>query len=169
MNTQAPPGGATTQTLVASTTILGVPAVKIDEIVASVVKPSCTVIANKVIFQATLHKQIFFVDAAGFVRHQAEDVPFSGFIDFPGATDGTPCQLEFVIEFLDFQLLNPTTLRQTAVLAVTARLFDPPSGAFFLNTAPTASDTFFPSQPAFRTSGRRNGPGRVHRVRLGVY
>ncbi len=165
MNAQALLGEATTQILVANTVSLGVPAVKIDEIVARPVNLSCTVIPNKVIFQGTVHKQIFFVDTAGIVRHQAEDVPFSGFIDFPGAAEGTPCQLDVVIEFIDFRLLNAATLRQTVVLAVTARLFDPPPGEFFLDTAPVKADRFFGAQTAFRTSGKISGPGRVYTAR----
>ncbi len=167
MNAQALLGEVTTQTLVASTFTLGVPAVKIDEIVASVRDLACTVISNKVIFQGTLHKQIFFVDTTGIVRHQAEDVPFSGFIDFPGAVEGTPCQLEPLIEFIDFRLLDPTTLRQTVVLAITARLFDPPPGVFFLDTAPPKAATFFGNPQAYRTSGRRSGPGPAFTIRLG--
>lgn len=166
MSTQVPIGQVTAQTIVASTIILGVPAVKIDEIVATVRDLTCTVIANKVIFQGTLHKQIFFVDTSGFVRHQAEDIPFSGFIDFPGATEGDYCQLEAIIEFISFSLLDPTTLRQTVVIAVTATVFDPPAPMLFTETAPARPDVFF-DRTLFRTSGRRNAPGRVYRARIG--
>lgn len=166
MSAQALLGEATTQLLVANTVILGVPAVKIDEIVASVRDLNCIVIDGKIIIQGVLHKQVFFVDTAGIVRHQAEDVRFSGFIDLPGAVAGTPCQLEAIVEFLDFRLLSPEELRQTAVLAVTARLFDPPPGLLFLNTAPARADAFFGTQRAFRTSGRIPGPGRPTVLRM---
>ncbi|MGE5527867.1 MAG: DUF3794 domain-containing protein [Patescibacteria group bacterium] len=167
MNAQALLGEVTTQLLVANTTTLGVPAVKIDEIVATVNNLSCTVIPGKVIFQGNVHKQIFFVDIEGIVRHQAEDIPFSGFIDFPGAAEGTPCQLEPVIEFIDFRLAVPVTLRQTIVLSITARLFDPPPGEFFLNTAPAGADRFC-DRRAFRTGGLGSETRRTYRARLGI-
>ena len=166
MTAQALLGEVTTQILVASTATLGVPAVKIDEIVASVTDLSCTVITGKVIFQGILDEQIFFVDGNGLVRHQAEDVRFSGFVDFPGALGGETCELEAIIEFIEFRLVDPVTLRQAIVIAVTVRLFDPPVGRFFGETAPAARATFFGDRTAYRTSGRRTTPGRSTRVRL---
>ncbi|MGQ9778642.1 MAG: DUF3794 domain-containing protein [Bacillota bacterium] len=155
MSAQVLLGEATAQTLVDITVALGVPAVKIDEIVAAVADLNCTVIAGKVIFQGVLHEQIFFVDEQGLVRHRAEDARFAGFIPFVGAAEGMECAAEAVIEFIDFRLLDPLTLRQLVVLSVTIRLFDPPPGRVFSSEPPATRAVFFGEPKAYRTSGRQ--------------
>lgn len=136
---------ASAQVLVESTIELTQPAVKIDEIRAIVQDLVCTVIADKVIFQGVLHKQIFFVrQADNVVVHQAEDVRFSGFIDVPGAVAGATCAVNATVEFIDFELLDPTTLEQKVVLRVTVEtpapvcptlmmMSDPQPRQFFAN------------------------------------
>lgn len=108
----------TAQVLVDDTITLPLPAEKIDEIVASVRDLRCFVIQNKVIFQGTLHKQIFFVDEDGFVRHVGVDIPFAGFADTPGVPAGSACELTARVVFLDFALLSPTQLRETVVIDI---------------------------------------------------
>lgn len=108
----------TAQVLVDDTVTLPRPAEKIDEIVARVQDLNCFVIENKVIFQGILHKQIFFVDTKGIVRHVGVDIPFSGFVDLPGVPAGATCRLAATIEFINFQLLSPTELRETVVIVV---------------------------------------------------
>ncbi|NLG83439.1 MAG: DUF3794 domain-containing protein [Firmicutes bacterium] len=151
-------GEATSQTLVDVTVALDVPAVKIDEIVATVTELNCTVIAGKVIFQGVLHEQIFFVDEGGLVRHRAQDVRFAGFIPFAGAGEGMECTAEAVIEFIDFRLLDPLTLRQIVVLLIKISLFDPPPGLIFSSVPSARQALFFGAPKAYRTSGRRRRP-----------
>lgn len=118
-------GTVTDQVLVDSTVELFVPAVKIDEIRASIRDATCTVIANKVIYQGVLHKQIFFVrEPDNVVVHQAEDIPFSGFVDLMGAAPNHICEVAFEIAFVEFELLEPTLLRQKVVIDVTVSVFN---------------------------------------------
>ena len=105
-------GEVTAQTLVEATVTLRIPAVKIDEIKASITDLTCTLIPGKVIFQGALHEQIFFVDEGGLVRHQAEDLRFSGFIPLTTPGEGVECRGQAVIEFIGFKLLSPSTLQQ---------------------------------------------------------
>ncbi len=114
----------TAQVLVDDTITLPRPAEKIDEIVARVQDLNCFVIENKVIFQGILHKQIFFVDTKGIVRHVGVDIPFSGFVDLPGVQAGATCRLTATIEFINFQLLSPTQLRETVVIVVSVSVTD---------------------------------------------
>ena len=114
----------TAQVLVDDTITLPLAAEKIDEIVARVQDLRCFVIENKVIFQGTLHKQIFFVDTDGIVRHIGIDIPFSGFVDVPGVPAGAACQLAARVVFIDFQLLTPTRLRETVVIHVEVTVTD---------------------------------------------
>jgi len=133
----------TAQVLVDDVVTLPLPAEKIDEIVASIRDAQCFVIDNKVIFQGTLHKQIFFVDMEGIVRHVGVDIPFSGFVDVPGVPAGSACQLEPEIEFLSFELVTPTQLRETVVIAMGVTVFDTPVQTLVFNqTLPTQPVVF---------------------------
>lgn len=107
------------QVLVESIVTLNQPAVKIDEIRAVVQNLRCIVIPNKVIFQGIVHKQIFFVREDSLVAHQAEDVRFNGFVDVPGVTPNMTCTAVATIEFIDFTLLDPTSLEQKVIVLVT--------------------------------------------------
>ncbi|HBE07349.1 MAG TPA: hypothetical protein DCY85_12785 [Firmicutes bacterium] len=109
-------GENTTQTLTESTVLLTVPAVKVAEIQARVQDVTSEVILNKVIIQGVIHKQIFFVDTSGLERHQAEDVPFSTFVDVPGAVAGMNVQIHSEIETVLFELLTQTELLQKVVI-----------------------------------------------------
>jgi hypothetical protein len=135
----------TVQVLVSDTVTLPLAAEKIDEIAASVRDVNCFVINNKVIFQGTLHKQIFFVDMNGIVRHVGVDIPFSGFADTPGVPAGSACQITPVIVFLNFNLISATELRETVVIDVEVVVTDSSSNAFiFTNTLPPALQRFGP-------------------------
>lgn len=109
-------GENSAQTLVESDFTLGVPALKIDEIVGTVRNLEVETIKDKVIIQGTLHKQIFFIDTANFGRHEAEDLHFSLFVDIPGAAPGMDVQVHPRIEAIFFNLISPVCLRQKAVL-----------------------------------------------------
>jgi hypothetical protein len=135
----------TAQVLVSDVVTLPLAAEKIDEIVASVVDIQCFVIDNKVIFQGTLHKQIFFVSLDGIVRHVGVDIPFSGFADTPGVPAGSNCQLTPVIEFVGFALISPTEMSENVVIAVTIVVTDPPVNTLtFTNTLPPQPLRFGP-------------------------
>lgn len=149
----------TAQVLVADTVTLPVAAVKVSEIVASVRDMNCFVINNKVIFQGTLHKQIFFVDLKGLVRHVGVDIPFSGFVDLPGVQAGAACELFPSVEFLNFSFIAPNLIRENVVIAVVVKVINLPTGGqLFTNTIPPTLLRF--EEPnTFRASG--NPPGSV--------
>lgn len=79
-------GEAVAQVVVEATTNIN--AVKIDRINAELRNVTDHVFPNKVVKQGTIHKQIFFVDPEGVVRHKTEDVPFMTSVDIPGLVPG---------------------------------------------------------------------------------
>ncbi len=109
-------GENTAQTLIETDVTLDFPAIKVDEITGDIRNIEVEVIKDKVIIQGILHKQIFFVDTNNLERHQMEEVPFSLFVDVPGAVPGMDVQVQSRIEAIFFNLVNETTLRQKAVL-----------------------------------------------------
>lgn len=109
-------GENSTQTLVESDLTLLTPAIKIDEIVGSVCDLSIETIPDKVIVQGIFHEQIFFIDTANIGRHQAQDTPFSFFVDIPGAVQGMNVIVQPRIEGIFYNLLSDTLLHQKAVL-----------------------------------------------------
>jgi len=109
-------GENTNQILVENLFTLPVPAIKIREIVARIEDISTEVIEDKVIIQGILHKQIFFIGTDNLEHHQAEDIPFSTFVDIIGATPGTNVRVDSRIETILFELEDSTTLRQKVVI-----------------------------------------------------
>ncbi len=109
-------GENTAQTLIEADVALEYPAIKVDEITGDIRNLEVEVIKDKVIIQGILHKQIFFVDTNNLERHQMEELPFSLFVDLPGAVPGMDVQVQSRIEAIFFHLVNETTLRQKAVL-----------------------------------------------------
>lgn len=95
----------TKQVMIESTECLIVPASKIRNIHVTVTNLTHEVIRNKVIIQGILHKQIFYVGPNDLVQHQAEDVPFSTFLDLPGARAGMHVQIHPAVEFVHFELV----------------------------------------------------------------
>jgi hypothetical protein len=59
-------------------------AVKIDRINAEVKDLTDHIFRDKVVKQGTIHKQIFYVDPDGAVRHMTENIPFLVTVDIPG-------------------------------------------------------------------------------------
>ena len=111
-------GEGAKQELVETIETLTTPALKIDEIRGELRNIQTDVIPDKVIVQGIIHKQIFFVDLDNLARHQAEDVPFSLFLDIPGVVPGVDLQVHPLIEGIFFELLSPTELRQKVVVEV---------------------------------------------------
>ncbi len=115
-------GENTAQTLLETDVTLEFSAIKIDEITGDIRNVEVEVIKDKVIIQGILHKQIFFVDTNNLERHQMEELPFSLFVDIPGAVPGMDVQVQPRIEAIFFNLVNATTLRQKAVLEFFAKV-----------------------------------------------
>ena len=106
----------TRQLLVERNVVLTLPAIKVRNVNAEVRELTTDVIADKVVIQGVLHKQIFFVGEDNIVHHQSEDIPFSTFVDVPGAEPGMNVQIDTHIETVIFNLLSPTLLHQKVVI-----------------------------------------------------
>lgn len=91
-------------------------AIKIREIIGEIRNITAQIIPDKVVVQGLLHKQIFYIGTDNIEYHQAEDVPFSLFVDLPGATPGLNSKVTVVIEKIFFDLLTDTTLQQKVIL-----------------------------------------------------
>jgi hypothetical protein len=109
-------GENTKQILIERNVTLTIPAIKVRNINATIRDITTDVIADKVVIQGVLHKQIFFVGEDNIVHHQAEDIPFSTFVDIPGAESGMNVQIDPVIETIIFSLLTPTVVHQKVVV-----------------------------------------------------
>ncbi|HOJ78814.1 MAG TPA: DUF3794 domain-containing protein [Bacillota bacterium] len=109
-------GENTRQVLIERNVTLTLPAIKVRNITAEVRDLTADVIADKVVIQGILHKQIFFVGEDNIVHHQAEDINFSTFVDLPGAEPGMNVQIDPVIETVIFNLLSPTVVHQKVVI-----------------------------------------------------
>lgn len=86
-------------------------AIKIDRINAELREVVDHVFKNKVVKQGIIHKQIFYVDQEGIVRHTTEDIPFMLTVDIPGVDPHNPF-LEVQNHLLDIDTdftLTPAT------------------------------------------------------------
>ena len=118
-------GEDTKQELVANEIELPEGVIKIADIVAEINITDTEVIRDKVIIQGNIHKQVFYIDADNVERHIAEDVPFSTFIDIPGAEPGNNVQVSAVIEVIQRNLRpveGATILDQEIVFEVFAKV-----------------------------------------------
>lgn len=110
------------QVLVESVATLPRQAIKVREIVSQIRDVVAKVVLNKIIVQGVLHKQIFFIGVDNIEYHQAEDVPFSLFMDIPGATAGMDVTVNTVIEGIFFELIAPTQVLQKVIIQVFAKV-----------------------------------------------
>ncbi|MCK4257332.1 MAG: DUF3794 domain-containing protein [Halanaerobiales bacterium] len=116
-------GENSVQTLVPNSLELPIPAIKVVDIDAEVRDITCEVIQDKVIIQGIVHKQVFFIDTDDIERHIGEDVPFSTFVDVPGAEPGNNCQIHPIIEFIKHELSDDgTILDQEIVLEIFVKI-----------------------------------------------
>lgn len=113
-------GEGTIQTMLESTVTLDLPAVKVKEIRAEVRDVTTNIIEDKVIIQAVVHKQIFFIGTDAVVHHQAEDIPVSYFVDITGAAPGMDVSVTPTVEHVTYSLLDSTTLHQKVILLFNA-------------------------------------------------
>lgn len=94
---------------------------KIKNIDSTIRNVKTQVIENKVIVEAVLHKQIFFVSLADDVVYEVSvDEPFTHFIDIPGAFPGANVQVHPRVEYADI-VIDPYDRRlgrQTAVIDI---------------------------------------------------
>lgn len=104
------------QDLVVSNLCLKNPALKVKEIEISFRDLKSIVIPDKVIVQGIIHKQIFYVDQDNLERHQSEEVPFSNFLDVPGAVPSNDVDFLPVVLDIIFQLNRDNSLEQKVVL-----------------------------------------------------
>ncbi len=81
---------------------------KIFDINAVVKDLECEIIPDKVVVKGNLHKQIFYVDEDDCVSLMRADIPFSTFVEVPGAEPGMNCQPHAAVEFI-----SPTLVRET--------------------------------------------------------
>jgi spore coat assembly protein SafA len=90
---------------------------KIFRIMAEITNVETEIINGRVIVRAVLHKQLFYVDKGGFLRHAREDVPFQVVASVPGAEPGMNVQARLrVVDDIDFELVNGMMVQQTAVI-----------------------------------------------------
>lgn len=110
-------GENSVQSMVINDVNLAVEAIKIVDITAEVVDLETEVIDDKVIIQGIVHKQLFYIGVDDVEHHQAEDIPFSEFVDIPGAEPGMNVQVYPTVEHVK-QELSPggSTVNQEIVL-----------------------------------------------------
>lgn len=96
------------------------PARKIKNIDTEIRDIQVRVIENKVIIEAILHKQIFFVGPDDVIFEVSVDERFTHFVDVPGAFPGANAQVHPRVEFVDVVIdaYDPTRGRQTAVIDI---------------------------------------------------
>lgn len=112
-------GEGAVQTLIEGEVTLPLPAIKVSDIDVTIRDISAHVIADKVIIQGIIHKQIYYIGEDDLGHHLAEDVPFSTFVDIPGAQPGMEAQLYPRLEFVDADLaFDGVTLLQKVVLEI---------------------------------------------------
>lgn len=98
------------------------PAVKVREIQAEVQDVTTVILANKLVIQGVIHKQLFYIDEDDIERHQAEDVSFSHFLDLPGISPGMIVQLTPTIEHVVADLLPDNVVHQKMVVSLFAKI-----------------------------------------------
>ncbi len=105
------------RTTIESQVELPIGADKIFRIVAEIINVEAEIINGRVIIRAVLHKQIFFVDKGGLLRHFREDVPFQIVLDVPQALPGMNVQPHLrIIGEVDFRLLTKKKVEQVVVV-----------------------------------------------------
>jgi len=114
-----------TQVLIDGQLGLEAPAVKVMDIDTGIRDVAVHIIPSKVVVQAVLHKQIYFITEENVVRHQEERLPFSAVISIPEAQPHMEAQTKLTVEVpIFFRLLNPVVLEQKVVICVSVKVTD---------------------------------------------
>ena len=113
---------STGEACVESRFVLPRKAKKIAEIQARLVDLMAEVVDGQVMISGVLHKQIFFVGEDHHVHHVAEDVPFTIFVDCPGAVNGQNAEAIGRIVKLTHTLEYGQELVQRAILQFTVQV-----------------------------------------------
>lgn len=83
------------------------------------------ILPGKVVVKGIIHKQIYYVtEPVGEVREVSADVPFSIFVEVPGAREGLTVTSDVRIEYIDSKLVNGTQVKETVVLEVCATVVE---------------------------------------------
>ncbi len=104
------------QHLVESTQILQHKSVKIRNIETKLYNVSSSTIADKVIINGVLHKQIYYVGIDNINYHQSENIPFTTFVDYPGAEPNQDTIIKSVVECTKYQLNGNNGLFQQNII-----------------------------------------------------
>lgn len=88
------------QVMLESTLTLDQPAIKVKEVEAAIENIRSVVLSGKVIIQGIIHKQVFFIGQDNIEYHQAEELPFSTFVDVVGAEPGMDAQIQTRVEHI---------------------------------------------------------------------
>lgn len=100
---------------------LAVPADRVTRIAAIAGPTSVQVVEDKVVVDGIIQKQLYYVGRDGMEYHQAEDVPFSAFIEVPGARNGMQAQVEVNVEGVESDLgARDNRLHQKMLLRLAA-------------------------------------------------
>ena len=98
---------------------LPIQAIKIFEVIGQLVNVKGVAGFDTVTVSGILHKQIFFVDPSGLVRHEREDVPFRFVKTAPGARPGMNVQVRAgIIGDISARLIDDKRVEQTAVIEI---------------------------------------------------
>lgn len=107
--------------LLESAVRLAAPAERVTRVVADAGPTSVQVVADKVIVEGAVQKQVFYVGRDGMEYHQAEEAPFSAFLEVPGARAGMQAQVEAGVEEVESELDTiDNRLRQRLLLRLAA-------------------------------------------------
>ncbi len=99
---------------------------EVNSSVAGVRDLRCFVITNMLIFEGILRNQIILVDPDGVIGREEIDIPFSGFVNTPGVSAGSACELTADVIFVGFELLTPVILRGNIVIRLGVIVINPP-------------------------------------------
>ncbi len=112
-------GEDTTQVLIDQVFGLSEPAIKVTDVHTEVRNITTHIVPDKVIVQAVVHKQVFYVTEENLVRHESEELPLSTVIVIRGARPGMHAQHQLTVEKpVFFRLLDAASLEQKVVVKV---------------------------------------------------
>jgi hypothetical protein len=109
-------GESSAQVLVEDTFILENTARKITEINSEVVMQNTELIEGKILVQAVLHNQVYYVGEDDVSYHQAFDMPVSGIVEVAGVQPGMKAYVEPVVEMSEAYLVSPGEIFLKAVI-----------------------------------------------------